>query len=280
MAEHEGQIENVMREERSFPPPAELSAQAQIGSMEAYEALYNEAKADPEGFWGKLAREELHWFEPFEKTLEWNEPFAEWFVGGKTNVSHNCLDRHVDAGRGDQTAILWEGEPGDSRTLTYRELRDEVAKFANVLKKLGVVPGDVVSIYMPMVPELAIAMIACARVGAVHSVIFGGFSAEAIADRNQDAKAKIQLTADSGWRRGKELPLKATVDEALEKSPSVEKCVVLKRAGAEVTMKEGRDFWWHELVAEASDDCPATPLDSEAPLFILYTSGSTGKPKG
>ena len=200
--------------------------------------------------------------------------------GGQTNASYNCLDAHIDAGRGDKTAIIWEGEPGDQLTFTYRELHAEVCKFANVLKGLGIGQGDVVSIYMPMVPELIIAMLACARVGAAHSVIFAGFSAEAIADRNKDANAKLQITADAGWRRGKELPLKATVDGALAKSPSVEKCVVLRRTGSDVNMQEGRDHWWHELMSSASSECPAEPLDSENTLFILYTSGSTGKPKG
>jgi acetyl-CoA synthetase len=267
-----------MNEARVFPPPAEFSARAQLNSLEAYEKLWREAAGDIEGFWGKLATE-LHWFEPFERVLEWNEPHARWFVGGKTNASYNCLDAHL-AKHGNKTALLWEGEPGDTRQLSYQELHGEVCKFANVLTKLGVETGDVVSIYMPMVPELVVAMLACARIGAVHSVIFAGFSAEAIADRNNDAGAKVQLTADYGWRRGQELPLKKNVDEALTKSPSVKHCVVLKRTGSAVEMVAGRDHWWHELMAGASPDFPAKPLDSETPLFILYTSGSTGKPKG
>ena len=275
-----GQIDNVMREERLFPPSDDFSAKARIKSLQQYQELWDQAKADPPAFWAELAREELHWFEPFTETLRWNEPFAEWFVGGKTNVSYNCLDRNIELGHGDRTAILWEGEPGDTRTLTYAELHVEVCKFANCLKKLGIGRGDVVSIYMPMVPELAIAMLACARIGAIHSVIFAGFSAEAIADRNNDASAKLQLTSDAGWRRGTALPLKQTVDEALAKSPTVEHCIVLNRVKEDVAMQEGRDHWWHELLAEASADCPAEPLDSETPLFILYTSGSTGKPKG
>ncbi len=275
-----GQIDTVMKEERLFPPNAQFVSKARIQSPEEYQQLWDRAAADPEAFWAELAREELHWFEPFQETLVWNEPYAEWFVGGKTNASANCLDRHIEAGLGDRTAILWEGEPGDSRSLTYAELHREVCQFANAMKKLGVGQGDVVSIYMPMVPELAIAMLACARIGAVHSVIFAGFSAEAIADRNNDARAKLQLTADAGWRRGKALPLKETVDEALAKSETVENCIVLRRVGEEVPMQAGRDHWWHDLVAEASADCPAEPLDSESPLFILYTSGSTGKPKG
>ncbi|QDU94220.1 acetate--CoA ligase [Lignipirellula cremea] len=275
-----GQLDTVMHEERLFPPTEAFVAKAQINSPAAYERLYNESKSDPQGFWEKLAREELHWFEPFHTTLEWKEPHAQWFVGGKTNASYNCLDAHLDTYRRNKAAIIWEGEPGDQQVLTYQQLHREVCKFANVLKTLGVGQGDVVSIYMPMTPELAIAMLACARIGAVHSVIFAGFSAEAIADRNNDASAKLQITADAAWRRGKELPLKATVDAALAKSPTVQKCVVLKRVGCETPMQEGRDVWWHELMAEASADCPATPLDSENPLFILYTSGSTGKPKG
>jgi acetyl-CoA synthetase len=214
-----GQIDTVMREERLFPPSAEFSSKARIKSLDEYQSLWEQAAADPPKFWAELAREELHWFEPFTAALVWNEPFAEWFVGGKTNASYNCLDRNIENGLGDRPAILWEGEPGDSRTLTYSELHRDVCKFANCLKQLGVGQGDVVSIYMPMVPELAIAMLACARVGAIHSVIFAGFSAEAIADRNNDASAKLQITADAGWRRGKPLPLKQTVDDALAKSP-------------------------------------------------------------
>ncbi len=274
-----GQLDTVMQETRVFPPPKEFVDRAQINSPAAYEKLWQEAAEDIEGFWGRLA-DEIHWFRPYDKVLEWNEPDAKWFVGGQTNVSYNCLDAHLDTWRKNKAAIIWEGEPGDSRTLTYQQLHREVCKFANVLKKLGVKQGDVVSIYMPMVPELAIAMLACARIGAVHSIIFAGFSAEAIADRNNDAGAKVQLTADYGWRRGQELPLKKNVDDALEKSPTVEHCIVLKRTGNPIHMKDGRDLWWHHLTAEASADCPAEPLDSETPLFILYTSGSTGKPKG
>ena len=275
-----GQIDTVMQEERLFPPSSDFSAQARIKSMEEYQQLWDQASSDPPAFWAELAREELHWFEPFTETLRWNEPYAQWFVGGKTNVSYNCLDRNVEQGHGDRVAILWEGEPGDERSLTYSQLLVEVCKFANCLKALGIGQGDVVSIYMPMVPELAIAMLACARIGAIHSVIFAGFSAEAIADRNNDAQAKLQLTSDAGWRRGKALPLKQTVDEALKKSPTVENCIVLDRVNEAVHMEPGRDHWWHELMAEASPECPAEPLDSETPLFILYTSGSTGKPKG
>jgi acetyl-CoA synthetase len=274
-----GQVKTVMQEERLFPPPADFAAQARIGSQAAYEALWKEAAADIEGFWGRLAGE-LRWFKPFTKVLDWKEPLARWFVGGKTNASYNCLDAHLAGWRRNKAALIWEGEPGDARVLTYQTLHREVCKFANVLLKLGVRQGDVVSIYMPMVPELAIAMLACARIGAVHSVIFAGFSSEAIADRNNDASAKLQITTDAAWRRGAQLPLKANVDDALAKSPTVEKCVVVRRVGNDVSMKEGRDFWWHELMQEAEADCPAEELDSEAPLFVLYTSGSTGKPKG
>jgi len=277
--EKAGQIVNVMKESRLFPPSKEFSERARIGSMEEYEKLWKDADENGEKFWGDLAQE-LHWFKPFGKVLQWEEPFAKWFVGGRTNVSYNCLDVHLGTPRANKAALIWEGEPGDSRVLTYQQLHREVCKFANVLKSQGVGEGDVVAMYMPMVPELAIAMLACARIGAVHSVVFGGFSAEAIADRNNDASTKLQITADGGWRRGKQLPLKANVDAALEKSPTVEKCIVLRRVGCAVEMKEGRDLWWHELMDEASADCPAQPLDSEAPLFILYTSGSTGKPKG
>ena len=274
-----GSIDNVMQESRLFPPSDQFLEGCEINSMAAYQELYDKAAADPVQFWGDLAKEDLHWFEAFEETLDWKEPYAEWFVGGKTNVSYNCLDRNL-AENADKTAIIWEGEPGDVRTFTYRELHSEVSRLANAFKKAGVEQGDVVSIYMPMVPELAFAMLACARIGAVHSVIFAGFSAESIADRNNDASAKVQLTADGGYRRGKVLALKDIVDEALEKSPTIETCIVLNRTDTEVSMKEGRDIWWHELLDSVDDDCPAAPLDSESPLFILYTSGSTGKPKG
>jgi acetyl-CoA synthetase len=278
--EHAGQINTVMHEERLFPPPAAFAAQAHIGSLQEYQTLWDEAAKDIEGFWEKLGKEQLHWFKDFDKVLDWQPPLAKWFVGGVTNASYNCLDVHLSTDRKDKVAIIFEGEPGDSRTLTYAQLHEEVCKFANVLKSQGVEAGDVVSIYLPMTPELAIAMLACARVGAVHSVIFGGFSSAAIADRNNDAQAKVQITADAGWRRGSELPLKATVDAALAKSPTVEKCIVLRRTGSEVEMVPGRDYWWDELMDQASADCPAAQLDSEHPLFILYTSGSTGKPKG
>jgi len=272
-------IVNVMKETRLFPPPPEFSAKARIKSMEQYRDMWERAKNDPEGFWGEYAQE-LHWFKPYEKVLEWNEPFATWFKNGQTNISYNCLDAHLTTWRRNKVAYIWEGEPGDVRVLTYEMLHREVCKFANVLKSLGIKQGDRVSIYMPMVPELPIAMLACARIGAIHSVVFGGFAAEALAERNNDAQARMVITADGGWRRGKIVPLKENVDAALEKSPSVEKCIVVKRTGQDIKMVEGRDFWWHDLMAKASADCPAEPMDSEAPLFLLYTSGSTGKPKG
>jgi acetyl-CoA synthetase len=275
-----GQIDTVMQENRRFPPSPEFAARAVIGSKAVYDSLYQAAAEDPEGFWGEQAVNELHWFQPFHKVLEWNCPHAKWFVGGKTNASYNCLDVHLQTWRKNKAAIIWEGEPGDSRTITYQQLHREVCKAANALKEMGIQEGDRVTIYMPMIPELAISMLACARIGAIHSVVFGGFSAEAIADRNNDALAKAIITADGGWRRGKQLALKNTVDEALTKSPSVKHCLVVKRTGSEVKMQAGRDVWWHDAVDSASANCPAAELDSEASLFILYTSGSTGKPKG
>ena len=279
-AEGSSQIDNVMQESRLFPPTPEFVAKAKINSSDAYQTLYDASVQDTEAFWGKLAQEELHWFRPFETVYEKTENGVGWFVEGQTNISYNCLDAQIEAGRGDKVAFIWEGEPGDQRQLTYRELHREVCRMANGLKKLGIEQGDRVSIYMPMTPELPVAMLACARIGAIHSVIFGGFSAEAIAERNNDAEAKLIITADGGWRRGKVLPLKNIVDEALSKSPSIESCLVLKRTENDIQMQAGRDVWMHELLAEVDDDCPATPLDAETPLFILYTSGSTGKPKG
>jgi acetyl-CoA synthetase len=273
-------IESVLQENRKFAPSPEFTAQANISSEEQYLEMWNRAKDDPSGFWGDLARENLDWFTDFEKTLDGDMPETKWFTGGTTNACYNCVDRHLTTWRKNKAAIIWEGEPGDQRVLTYQDLHREVSKFGNVLKKLGVESGDRVTLYMPMIPELAIAMLACARIGATHSIIFGGFSADAVADRNNDAQAKLVVTADGGWRRGKELPLKIAVDESLERSPSVEKVVVVQRTGGDVTMVPDRDFWWHDLMEDASADCPAAELDSEHPLFILYTSGSTGKPKG
>jgi acetyl-CoA synthetase len=272
-------ITSILKETRIFPPPAEFAAKAHIQSAADHEKLWQRAKDDPEGFWAEQA-ESLHWFKRWDKVLVWNEPHAQWFAGGKINACYNCVDRHLQGPRKNKAAIIWEGEPGDSRVLRYQDLHREVCKFANVLKKLGIQSGDRVTLYMPMVPELAIAMLACARIGATHSVIFGGFSAEAVADRNNDAKARLVVTADGGWRRGKVVPLKQNVDDALQKSPTVEKCIVFNRCNQQVNMKAGRDLWWHDLMADASSDCPAEPLDSEHPLYILYTSGSTGKPKG
>jgi acetyl-CoA synthetase len=272
-------ITSVLKESRKFSPPAEFSQRAHIKSVAEYEKLWQRAKDDPQAFWAEQA-ESLTWFKKWNTVLTWNEPHAQWFAGGKINACYNCLDRHLDGPRKNKAAIVWEGEPGDSRVLRYQDLHREVCKFANVLKNIGIKKGDRVTLYMPMVPELAIAMLACARIGATHSVIFGGFSAEAVADRNNDAKARLVVTADGGWRRGKVVPLKQNVDAALEKSPTVEKCIVFNRCNQQVTMKPGRDFWWHELMADESANCPAEHLDSEHPLYILYTSGSTGKPKG
>jgi acetyl-CoA synthetase len=241
--------------------------------------MWNRAKDDPAGFWGDLANQ-LHWFKKWDQVIQGSMPDTQWFVGGKLNASYNCLDRHLTTWRKNKAAIIWEGEPGDSRVLTYQDLHREVCKFANVLKKLGVTTGDRVTLYMPMIPELAIAMLACARIGATHSIIFGGFSADAVADRNNDSQAKLIVTADAGWRRGKEVPLKKAVDESLEKSPSIQKVVCVRRTGAAVEMIPDRDYWWHELMQDSSSDCDAVELDAEHPLFILYTSGSTGKPKG
>ena len=278
MSSPETNITSVLKETRQFPPPAAFAAQANVGAAER-DRLAEWAARDPDGFWAEQAKT-LHWFKPWTQVLDWsNAPRAQWFVGGTINASDNCLDRHLSE-RGNKAALVWEGEPGDSRTLTYAQLHREVCKFANALKALGVHAGDRVTIYMPMVPEAAIAMLACARIGAMHSVVFGGFSAEAVADRNNDAGSKLVITADGGWRRGKVVPLKANVDAALAKSPTVEKCIVFNRCNTAVEMQVGRDVWWHDLMADASADCPADPFPSEQPLFILYTSGSTGKPKG
>jgi acetyl-CoA synthetase len=272
-------ITSVLKESRTFPPPPEFAARAWVKSLAEYEAMWRRAREQPEEFWAEQARS-LHWFRQWDRVLEWNEPFAKWFVGGKINASFNCLDRHLLAGRANKAALIWEGEPGDTRVLRYQDLHREVCRLANVLKSLGIQAGDRVTIYMPLIPEAAIAMLACARIGATHSVVFGGFSAEAVAERNNDAKARLVITADGGWRRGKVVPLKQNVDVALTKSPTVERCIVFNRCNQPVEMQAGRDFWWHELMADAKADCPPAELDSEHPLFILYTSGSTGKPKG
>ena len=275
-----GRVASVMQEDRVFPPPSAFSQRARIGSLEEYRRLYDAARTSPASFWDERARA-LPWMRPYDTVLDWRPPDAVWFGGGLTNASAACLDVHLAAGRGEKTALVWVGEPaGERRTLTYRELHAEVCRLSAGLSRLGVKPGDVVSIYMPMTPELVVAMLACARIGAVHSVIFGGFSSEAIADRNNDAQAVAVITADGGWRRGTKLPLKANVDEALTKSPSVRHVIVLKRTGQPVSMTAGRDRWWHDVVDGMPCDTPPAAMDSEAPLFILYTSGSTGKPKG
>ncbi|HXW85570.1 MAG TPA: acetate--CoA ligase, partial [Candidatus Binataceae bacterium] len=272
-------IESVLSERRKFEPGAEFSARAAVKSLAEHEALCRRAADDPESFWAECARN-LDWFTTFGRVLEWNFPFAKWFLGGQLNASYNCIDRHLAGPRRNKAALIWEGEPGDSRVLTYQMLGDEVGRCANALQKLGVVAGDRVAIYMPLVPEAAIAMLACARIGAIHSVVFGGFSAEALADRINDAEAKLCITADAGWRRGQQVELKRNVDEALKKCPSVKTVLVLRRTGAQVEMRGGRDLWWHEVVAKESANCAPARLDSEHPLFTLYTSGTTGKPKG
>ncbi len=271
-------IESHQHETRQFPPPPDFARQANV-TPELAAQLYAEAEADFEAFWAKQA-EALDWMTPWTHVLEWNPPHAKWFIGGKLNISANCLDRHLKTWRRTKAAIVWEGEPGDTRTLTYWELHREVCRFANVLKKFGIRPGDRVAIYMPMTPEIAIAMLACARIGATHSVVFGGFSAEALRDRINDAGCKLVVTADGCWRRGTEVRLKPAVDVALGQTPTVETCIVLRRTGSKVDMQPGRDHWWHEMLETVGDECPPEALDAEHPLFILYTSGTTGKPKG
>jgi acetyl-CoA synthetase len=265
------------QQDKTFPPPPDFAAQAHANDP----AIYEKAAADYEGWWASWAQQ-LHWFTPWTNILEWNPPHAKWFVGGKLNISDNCLDRHLDTPRRDKRALVWEGEPGDQRTLTYAELSVEVNKFANVLKSLGVGKGDRVTLYMPMVPEAAIAMLACTRIGAIHSVVFGGFSADSLRERINDCEAKIVITADGYWRRGNIVPLKKTTDEAIAECPTIEKVIVLQRLGekASIAMQAGRDVWWHDVMANASAECPAEPMDAEDTLYILYTSGSTGKPKG
>ena len=270
-------IEALLLEGRRFEPPEAFRARAALRDPRIYE----DAQRDPEGFWASIARE-LHWFRPWTKVLEWAPPYAKWFVDARTNIAYNALDRHLGTPRRNKAAIMWEGEPGDERVLTYADLHREVSKFANVLKGLGVRSGDRVAIYLPMIPELPIAMLACARIGAAHTVIFGGFSAEALRDRINDAQAKVLITADGGWRRGNVVPLKRNADEALEGTPSIQHVVVVRRIGeaAAIHIREGRDHWWHRLMADAALRCEAEPVDSEHLLYILYTSGTTGKPKG
>jgi len=269
-----------MRGDCICAPSEEFVQKANVRGLDAYKALYQRAKENPEEFWGELAAQELHWFEKWSHVFEWNYPFVKWFVGGKINASYNCLDRHLTGPRKNKVAILWEGEPGDQRIISYQELHRLVSRFANVLKSLGLEAGERVVIYMPMVPELPVAMLACARLGITHSVVFGGFSAEALRARLIDLDATVVVTADGGWRRGKEIRLKDAVDEAVEGCSGVRAVIVLRRTGSDVRMLEGRDFWWHDLDQTVSDFCPATPLDSEHPLYVLYTSGTTGKPKG
>ncbi len=269
-------IEDYYVEDRTFPPSASFQANALVADR----SLYDEAEADRLGFWARQARELVTWFEDFDTVLEWDLPFAKWFVGGKLNMSYNCLDRHVDAGRGDKVAFHWEGEPGDTRTVTYSELLDEVSQFANVLKGLGVEKGDRVCIYMPMIPELPVAMLACSRIGAPHSIVFGGFSADSLSDRIDDASAKVLITADGGYRRGDPFALKDTADASVAATSSIENVVVVQRTGQDVAWNDDVDHWWHDLMADASADCPAEPMDSEDLLYLLYTSGTTAKPKG
>ena len=269
-------IEDYYVEDRSFAPSDAFQSNAIVTDR----SLYEEAEADRLGFWARQARELVTWFEDFDTVLEWELPFAKWFLNGKLNVSYNCLDRHVEAGRADKVAFYWEGEPGDTRTITYGDLLEEVSKFSNVLKSLGVEKGDRVCIYMPMIPELPVAMLACARIGAPHSIVFGGFSADSLSDRIDDASAKLLITADGGYRRGDTFPLKDTADASVEATKTIENVVVVKRTGQEVVWNEAVDNWYHELMETASSDCPAEQLDSEDLLYLLYTSGTTAKPKG
>ncbi|KUO50143.1 MAG: acetyl-coenzyme A synthetase [Desulfitibacter sp. BRH_c19] len=270
-------LEELLREERSFSPPSNFTQQANIKSN----SIYKSASEDVTTYWGKEA-DKLYWFKKWDKVLEWEPPFAKWFLNGKINVAYNCLDRHAEGPRRNKPAIIWEGEPGDSVTLTYKELTREVKRFANVLKNQGIKKGDRITLYMPMIPELTIAMLACTRLGAVHSIVFGGFSSQALAERINDCQSKLVITADGGYRRGGVIPLKHSVNTALENTPTVESVIVVGRIGdnALAAMQDGRDYWWHELMENSSEDCPAEEMDSEDMLFILYTSGTTGKPKG
>ncbi|CAB4721194.1 MAG: acetate--CoA ligase [Actinobacteria bacterium] len=269
-------IDDLMLENRKFPPSAAFKKTSLVTGTE----LYDEGNEDYQSFWARQASELVTWDKDWDTVCEWNLPYAKWFLGGQLNVSYNCLDRHVLAGRGDKVAFYWEGEPGESRVITYQQLLDEVSKFANSLKSLGVEKGDRVNIYLPMIPEAAVAMLACARIGAAHSVVFGGFSSQSLSDRINDAEAKVLITADGGYRRGEVFPLKPQADEAIATTPSIEKVVVVRRGNNPVDMKAGRDHWYHDLIDAASSDCPAEPMDSEQLLFLLYTSGTTGKPKG
>jgi acetyl-CoA synthetase len=269
-------IEDFYVETREFPPPERISAQALVSDNSLYEA----ADRDWQQFWADQARELLTWSKPFTQVLQWDEPFAQWFGDGELNVSFNCLDRHVEAGNGDRVAFHWVGEPGDTRDITYRQLLDDVQKFANVLKSLGVETGDRVNIYLPMIPEAIVAMLACTRIGAAHSVVFGGFSSDALADRINDAEAKVLVTADGGWRRGSVVPLKNNADVALNNTPSITSVVVVERTHSDINMQAGRDHWWHDLMAHADGVCEPQSVNAEALLYLLYTSGTTAKPKG
>ncbi|MDX9753651.1 MAG: acetate--CoA ligase [bacterium] len=268
-------IDALLEEGRLIDPPPQFAAQALIQDP----SIHAQAQADREGFWASMA-EQLHWFKKWDRILDWNPPDAQWFVGGQLNASYNCLDRHIQNGARNKAALIWEGEPGDQRTLTYWDLYREVNKFANCLKKLGVTKGDRIAIYMPMIPEAVIAMLACARIGAVHSVVFGGFSPDALRDRINDAQAKVLITADGGYRKGNLLPLKHDADFALRETPCIEHVVIVKRGDFPLHVKEGRDHWYHRLMQSAPAYCEPEPMDAEDPLFILYTSGTTGKPKG
>jgi acetyl-CoA synthetase len=275
MSDQHATIEYLLDENRTFMPPDGFVAQANYADP----AVYEKAAADPAAFWAEQA-ESLSWTRKWDQVLDWNPPFVKWFTGGKLNVAYNCLDRHVEAGHGDKVAYYWEGEPGDTRTITYAELLTEVSKTANALKELGVKKGDRVAVYMPMILEAPIALLACARIGAPHSMVFGGFSAEALRDRINDAQCTVVITADGGYRRGAAAALKPNVDLALQETPSVEKVLVARRTGGEVTMQEGRDVWWDEIVPRQGEECPPEEMDSEDMLYLLYTSGTTAKPKG
>ena len=271
-------FDDLLREEREFPPPPSFSERARVKDR----GIYTQAEKEPEKYWENEAKL-LTWFTPWKKVLEWNPPHARWFVGGQLNLSYNCLDRHIEGPRRNKAALIWEGENGETRTLTYLQLHREVCKFANCLKDLGVTKGDRVAIYMPLLLETTVAMLACARIGAIHNVVFGGFSPDALADRINDSKAKVLITADGGWRRGSVVPLKHNSDRALENCPSIEHVVIVKNLPGEphlLHIHEGRDHWYHRLMDHQRADCPAVPMDSEDTLFILYTSGTTGKPKG